>query len=897
MSQTLGHYDLTDQIGEGPFTITYRAADRQANRRVIVKILKAEAATDSSKRTRFEEEAKAMSALNHANIAHVYEFASANGVDYVAGEYVQGESLAEALGRKRLRRKESLSYAEQVIGALDSAHAAGVVHGRVKPSNIQIAGKVRAKLTDFGVARLSDGVPIDADSLPEGTSPDQFAYLSPEQIRGEVPTPQSDVFSFGAVLYHMVSGQSPFLRDTSAATFHAILHQEPPPPSRFTSRAPKGIEKVLSRCLAKDPKQRPASIADLIPDLHAMREEYESAKETKGSFLGENWERVLLWSLAAVFFLAAVGGGVYWWLTRPTHPADSTTLKRITEERGLDSEPAFNQAGDLIAFASDRAGNLDIWVQPLSGRDPRQVTTHPSDDREPALSPDGRWLAFRSERDGGGVYIVPAEGGEERLVGPGGRRPRFSPDSSQIAYWTGPVGLGPAAVGEFRTFVAPVAGGEPVRVAVDFVSAAMPLWAPDGQRLLVLAVRDPSVAPVDWWLIPVGAGAPESTGACATIRTAGIHALAACPPPADWREGAVYFAAGPGDGKSSLYRLELSESAAAVNGTPLQLTHRESLDTAPTAAPDGRFVFARQTMDVGIWVLPLSAGEAKPAGELKRITSSASVETYPTVSADGRRMVYLSDGKGPLAPWLRELDTGKEEPLTDGRQEQLWPRINPSGDRVVFTELRIGAFEHFVAPVGTGPMELLCDVCGATVSDWLPDGASVLIEMRPEAGTRSGIALARVASRERTMLLTHPVLSVAQVRLSPDGQWLAFVGREDSGDTKLFLAPFRAGGVPPAAWTPITAGGHFDSAPQWSRDGRFLYYISSREGHRTILAQPLAGNPPRPDGEPRIVHRFSQAARSPSLVALNGLDMFVAADALYLTVGEVRGALWLGERP
>lgn len=282
VGQTVGHYVIESKIAEGGMGVVYRALDSRLDRSVAIKVLRPEIMGEPERKRRFVHEAKAASALNHPNIITIYEIDSTGGVDFIAMEFVDGRTLDQLIGNNGLSPKEVLIYAVQMAEALATAHAAGIIHRDLKPANIMVTEDGRVKVVDFGLAKLTEktGIPGPgaSDSTQEGVILGTVSYMSPEQAEAKKIDARSDIFSFGSVLYEMVTGQRAFKGKTGASTLAAILESEPKPPGVLGKMVPVELERIIARSLRKDPERRYQSMADLRLALLELKEEYDSGR-------------------------------------------------------------------------------------------------------------------------------------------------------------------------------------------------------------------------------------------------------------------------------------------------------------------------------------------------------------------------------------------------------------------------------------------------------------------------------------------------------------------------------------------------------------------------------------------------------------------------------------------
>ena len=343
IGRTISHYEITEKLGEGGMGVVYKARDSHLKRFVALKVLPPEKVTDPERKRRFVQEARSASALNHPNIVTVHDIDQSDGVDFIAMEYVEGKTLDELIGRKGLKLSEALKYAIQIADALARAHAAGIVHRDLKPRNVMVTGDGRAKVLDFGLAKLTETAPVGPEdsTLTEQPSTElglivgTAAYMSPEQAEGKKVDARSDIFSFGSLLYEMLTGRRAFRRDSPALTLAAILNLEPPP---LPAEVPGDLNKVIARCLRKDPAHRFQHMDDLKVALEELKEESDSGKLAGVQVPARPRNRRFLRpALAAAAVVALAAGSVFLWRrvqAKPLTDKDVLVLADFTNTTG-----------------------------------------------------------------------------------------------------------------------------------------------------------------------------------------------------------------------------------------------------------------------------------------------------------------------------------------------------------------------------------------------------------------------------------------------------------------------------------------------------------------------------------------------------------------------------------
>ncbi|MDE3167676.1 MAG: PD40 domain-containing protein [Acidobacteriota bacterium] len=869
----LGPYEIQARIGRGGMGHVYQALDQRLHRIVALKILSGEAAGHALR------EAQAASALNHPNIVTVYEVGSLEGLEYIAMERVEGAGIARRGARLSLR--DALHYAAQIADALAAAHAAGIVHRDLKPGNIMVTSRGLVKVLDFGIAKIT-GLPASSDEITRTlTSPGvvigTFSYMSPEQAEGKDVDARSDIFSFGCVLYELVTGRRAFDAETTVATLAAVLAREPRPARELSPGLPAPVAHIIENCLRKKREERWQSMADVKLLLDA------ALAGLSAPSAGPALRRRPLpaAALAAAALLAGAFGA--WFLTRtpPAKPAQARALNQVTFDPGLSMAPAISSDGQLLAWASDRSsdGNLDIWVRQAGAADAMRLTLDPADDTDPSISPDGSRVAFRSERAGGGIYTVPTMGGEAVLFAPRGRKPRYSPDGRWMAYWEGRESGG-LLPGSAKVFVVEAGGGQPRQLGADLAAALYPVWSPDSQSLVVLA-RGPNDRDADWWRIPIDGRPAEPTHALAAMRKQRLERVAWQRQviPLAWGAGGVLFAANRYDA-GNLWQIPIPPGVA----TPV--TEGPGYHLQASISANGALAFSSLEWRNEIWSLPVDADRGIARGDIELLTADEADALAPGITRDGARLVYRARIMDRFAIRVRDMASGKRMSLVEGRDMYI-PRI--AGDTVVYCDpsgniYRIGAFG--------GAVERVCPACGFTLGI-SPDSRRIVFENF----ANEGLAMFDLSSRAKSTPvapLPDAVLSGAQ--FSPDGKWLAFDARSFHSTAQVFIAPADSPQpAPRERWIPITEGLSEDIEPAWSPDGNLLYYLSARDGFRCIWARRLDPATKTARGDEFAVKHFHSARRSLRRILGNGgyPGLNAVPGRLIFSFGELTGNIWL----
>ena len=610
--------------------------------------------------------------------------------------------------------------------------------------------------------------------------------------------------------------------------------------------------------------------------------------------------RRLTIGIAALVLLAAAAGG-WWWTTRPSQsPATGQTapvqrnLTRLTFGSGLQTDVTFSPDGRFIAYASDRAGNFDIWVQPVAGGDAVQITKSPEPDTQPAWSPDGSTIAFRSERDGGGVFLVPALGGQERKLASEGVYPRWSPDGSQVllqsgAWWNAPDSIA----------LVVVRPGEAARpILADFVKGGRFFWAgwhPDG-RISVIG-RHRTLGGGFFTVSPAGGEPVKSEPAPALaslVNSLDVYGFTWMP---DGRH--VIFEAAQSAGLMNLWRI-------AVEGDKLTWSAADRLTTGATRdigaarSPDGkRLAYTVATQAVGLYAYGLPR-HGSLSGRAAPLSSPDQSVLTSDVSRDGRRLAYeavQTGTQGASRLWAQDLVSGARESLSPDDARRRAPVWSPDGSMLAYHYVSSARGSVLVVREAGGRERFASSPRenGYVIpTHWSPDGRFVLASDRKPGGLVS-IGLWPVdwtdqAEPQRT-LLSDPSMNLWQGRFSPDGRWLSFVYIDREGRVSgIAVAPSE--GADPSRWIRVPGEMVLDK-PRWSHDGRSLYFVGRRARSYFHLFRigfdPAAG---RLVGAPVQLSDFSRPDLEIS-PEVGTAEVSVTATQVFLTMRSTSGSIWM----
>ena len=841
--QVIGAYEIISFISRGGMGEVYLAQDKRLGRRVALKLLPSSVTKDANRLQRFEQEARAASALNHPNIITIYEIREANSTLMIATEFVEGETLRQRLVGGGLTLAEALRVAIQVADALSAAHNAGIIHRDIKPENIMIRPDGYVKVLDFGLAKLTEqSSPVAAAEAPtrqvktgSGMIMGTVGYMSPEQARGQTVDARSDIFNLGAVIYEMVAGQKPFEGETPSDVLAAILKSEPPLLSHFTPEAPAELVRIVTKALRKDREQRYQVIKDLLLDLKSLKEELEFQakldrsvapdKSNEASAAGSQPQRLqtektpastdeiktavstithslsakikrhktgAILAVTAIVVATTIGVfTLYKFLNRsqPGITESPQVLKtaQVTFSASLDAFPSLSPDGNSIAYSSDQSGNFEIYVRQLTpgGRE-IQLTSDGQQNFEAAWAPDGQRIAYYS-KNRGGIWLTPALGGVPKQLTQFGSAPAWSHDGSSIAFQSDPIRDVSAgsrnSLPPSTIWIVSSQGGTPTQLTQTGNPPGghgAPSWSPDGNRI-VFAVDDFLTSYI--WSVSV-----------------------------------------KGD---DLKRVTDPQVAGA---------------TDPVYSLDGESIY--YVYRLALWRIRVSQN-GEPSGQAVQVAQGApSVIRHPTISANGKKIAYaalsiLSDlWSLPTSPSSLAA-TGVPTQLTvDRSQRHVLPAFSPDGKKIAFGLFRVGPGGDIwmVDADGKNATQLTTDPATDNVPSWFPEGDRVLFLSDRDSQYMRLWSTTLVGGRDQFLIDLGPGIEYA--RLSPDGKRVAFNSKK-SGNINIWTASLDGG--PP---TQLTFDKELAGFPCWSPDGQFLAFEMKRGDDNYLMIVPSAGGTP-----------------------------------------------------
>ena len=867
----LGPYEVLSPLGAGGMGEVYRARDTRLGRDVAIKVLPATASSDPDRRRRFEQEARAASALSHPNICVLHDIGSTSSpqaaggatIDFLVMELLEGETLAHRLRKGRLPLEQALDLGAQVAGALAAAHKHGIVHRDLKPANIMLVRSgagLQAKLLDFGLAKLQaepvppgDGVsalPTEGPATTPGAVMGTAPYMAPEQLEGKEADARTDLFAFGCVLYEMLTGRRAFAGESEAAVISAIMTSEPPPVASLQPGTPPALERLVTACLAKDPDARRQSAHDVAEELRGIREAAGGSVSHPTSSHDRRRRMLVVAALLLVVtagaLALAVRGG--WWSPRPVPARSDIAMPEGTHFKVSAIQLAFAPDGRALVFNAFSSSGGRLYWQSLDGS-PARAIPGAEGEGTPVFSPDGKYLAFQQRGNLVRLALPSGQPGEASHVEPiakvGWMRGASWGEDGTILYCPG------ANHGLWRVSAQ---GGQAHEVTRPDPgrreqSHRWPSFLPGG-RAALFTILDAS-GRIDRSAIAL---LNIQTGRWARIIERGTCARYL-------PSGHIVYAR-----NGALLAVRFNLGTLETVGDPVPVASGVQMDREPgmgdasfAVSPSGSVAFAPE--------IPVAAQSTllwiDRQGNQEAVTDERrAYHGNLDLSRDGQKLAVSITEQDYANLWVYDLRDRRWQHLP-AEADEICPSWSPTGDCLAFASNRNGAFNLYVTSPGEeGRTKRLTQSPNWQLPfSWSPDGR--LLAYQQQDGSRSWSIWILPLDGDRKPWHWGPVQKGASLpAFSPtDGRWLAYQSEEAAAGTMdVYVQPFPGPGPRQSV---SGAGGGL--GPVWSPDGRELLYLPGSVTDNRIMAMDVSPGPPLKLANPHVA--FALPFAPPDMIA------------------------------
>jgi serine/threonine protein kinase/Tol biopolymer transport system component len=821
IGERLGPYEVLAKLGEGGMGEVYKARDTRLNRSVAIKVLPSALAADADRRARFEREAHAIAALSHPHICVVHDVGRDNGTDYLVMELLEGETLADRLGRAKARplpMNEALCHAIEIADALDKAHRAGIVHRDLKPANIMLT-KSGVKLLDFGLAKLKGpAVSISMTSIERatttggpktvsGTILGTIHYMSPEQVEGREADARTDIWALGVVIYEMATGTRPFDGDSAASIIGAILKDTPAPISTRQPLVPSALDHAVARCLAREPDDRWQSVADLRGTLQwiAATPQFSSPSPSVQSTQRRRSSPASIGAALLLTFAAGLAAG--WRYLAPAPVPSPVVQFEVTPPPDARLSPAPVASAPQLAISPDarhvayvaakRRGLSQIYLRSIDGRD-ELVLADTNGASFPFWSPDGRFLAFFA---GGKLKKIAVSGGVSQTLcdAPAGRGGSWSADGVIVFSPNPNDGLSTVSAEGGQPSAASTLNREEHAVGHNWQQ-----FLPDGRHFLYYQ----RASDANFQGIFVGELGQKTSHSARVLALNGM---------ALYVDGYLAYVR---DGV--LFAQKFDQRTFTVSGEAVRIADHVgyfsgSFGYSAIAVASGVLAYAPavDTITALQWV-------TRDGTKVARL-GQPGVYFSPRLSFDQKKVAVAVSGETMAERdlWTFDIARNTASRVTSDPAADWFPAWFPDGSRIYFGSTRLGITRIFEKAGLSEEVKLeQTEVGHATYpSDVSSDGRFLVDTQSTETGY--DLVVTTLANPEKPEPFLATRFNEAQGRFSPDGHWIAYTS-DESGQFEVYVRPFPADNTIP---TRISVAGGMQ--PEWRRDGKELFYLAA----------------------------------------------------------------------
>jgi serine/threonine protein kinase/Tol biopolymer transport system component len=838
----LGPYEIQSPLGAGGMGEVYRARDTRLGRDVALKILPESFARETDRLHRFEQEARAVAALNHPNILAIFDTGQENGAPYLVSELLEGETLREILDGGALPQRKAIDYGVQIAQGLAAAHEKEIVHRDLKPENIFVSKDGRIKILDFGLAKLTakdgaaEGVTLTSSHTAAGLVMGTAGYMAPEQVRGDAADARTDIFAFGAVLYEMLSGHRAFRRETTAETMTAVLKEDPPEladPGHVVSPA---LDRIVRRCLEKNPEQRFQSAKDLSFALSAL-----SGSDTGAARIAGAPSRIPAYLWGSVLVAAALATAVTWFGAHRSEP--KKRMEFSVAVLGEVSHMALSPDGTTLAFVSpnENSGRPEIYLQRV-GSPGATLLPGTEGASYPFWSPDGANLAFFA--NGKLLKVAVAGGAPQALAnveaargGSWGSRGVivYAPDSGSFMWRINADGSGAAALNDHP-------------FTKDDQSHRWAVFLPDGNHFL-------------FWAGNFGNSRDDHFSGIYVSSLEGkeMNLVQLCHSSFSLDSTHLFYA----DDERHLVSVPFDSDKAAVSGTSTQLANAVGFQpstywVALTASQNGTLIYNTSTgatLSVLTWM-------DRAGKELGRVGEPA-VQCNPTLSPDGTRVaVDISDQRANNVDlWLENVSASGSSRFTFDPAEEVVGVWSRDGSNMAYRSAGGSIIRAGLMLKATSGLERDKPIFQVPASDdivpnsWVPDNQRILCTHQAVQGNHLELVAADGGTSSAFLAGAG---NQNNGQISPDGKWVAYAS-DESGNWEIYATTFP-GGV--GKWQVSRGGG---TEPRWGGDGKEIFYLGPTG---TLTAVPVSTLGTFSTGTPTPLFQFHGRA------AISSTDVF-----------------------